>query len=53
MIAAFTNLENRLAGWPSGVLTVILLIAAAVLVWIAFRATPLQKAVATAYVVFP
>jgi hypothetical protein len=53
MIAAFTNIEDWLKGWPSGLLTVVLLLAAAVLVYIAFTATPLQKAVACAYVVFP
>lgn len=53
MIAAFTNLEERLKGWPDGLLTCILLAGAAVLVLIALKATPLQKAVATAYIVFP
>lgn len=53
MIAAFTKIEQKLQGWPDGVLTILLLVAALGIVLIAFKASPLQKAVTLAYVVFP
>lgn len=51
--AAFKRFEGWLKGWPNGVLTVVLLLAAAVLVIIAFTGRPWEKAIATAYVLFP
>ena len=50
---AFVQFENMLEGWPSGVLTVVLLLAAVVLVLIALRGTAIEKAIAAAYVIFP
>ena len=51
--AAFHRFERWLAGWPNGVLTLALLLAAVVLVLIALRGTPTEKALAGAYVFFP
>lgn len=50
---AFVRFESMLEGWPSGALTVALLIAAGVLVLIALRGTATEKAIAAAYVYFP
>lgn len=51
--AAFARFEGMLEGWPSGVLTAILLLAAGVLVLIALRGRAIEKAIAAAYVIFP
>ena len=50
---AFRRFEAWLAGWPDSVLTVVLLVAAVVLVLIAFTGKPREKAIAAAYVFFP
>lgn len=50
---AFDRFERWLGGWPNGVLTLVLLLAAAVLVIIAFTGRPMEKAIAAAYVIFP
>lgn len=49
----FTNIDARLRGWPTGVLNAALVLAALALLLIAWRGTPIQKALALAYVVFP
>lgn len=51
--AAFHRFESWIKGWPNGVLTVVLLFAAAMLVVIALRGSPLEKAIAATYVLFP
>lgn len=50
---AFDRFEAWLNGWPNGALSVFLIVAAVVLVIIALRGKPYEKAVALAYVVFP
>ena len=50
---AFKRFEHWLTGWPNGVLTVALVLAAVVLVVIAFTGRPWEKAIAAAYVFFP
>lgn len=51
--APFRRLDTWLGGWPSGALTVLLLVLAALLVLIAVRATPTQKAIVAGWVMFP
>lgn len=45
--------QGWLKGWPDGALTLTLLLAAAILVYIALRGTAVEKAVAAAWVYFP
>lgn len=51
--ATIQRVDTWLEGWPSGALTVLLLVLAALLVLLAVRATPTQKAIAAAWVMFP
>lgn len=45
--------EAALEGAPNSVLTLLLVVAAVVLVWVALRATAIEKAVVAAWVFFP
>ena len=47
------RLETALEGWPDGALTAALIVAAVLLVWVALRATAIEKAVVAAWVFFP
>ena len=49
----FERMERFMEGWPDGLLTVWLLLAAALLVVIAFKGRAMEKAIAAAYVTFP
>lgn len=49
----FYGIEKRLEGWPDSLLTVSLLAAAVILVFVALRATRVEKALALAYVILP
>lgn len=49
----FTNIDKWLRGWPNGYLTLVLLLAAVVIVYIAFRGSPTVKALTVAYVTLP
>lgn len=53
LIALYQTLESYLKGWPDQTLTVALIMAAIVLVWIALKAPATAKAVALSYVIFP
>ena len=53
IVSAFHRFERWLEGWPNGVLTVVLIVAALVIVWIALRGTAFEKSVVAAYVFFP
>lgn len=47
------RLERWLQGWPESSLTVLLLLLAAVIVWVALTGRPLIKAAVAAWVLFP
>lgn len=47
------NAENAFHGWPDQTLTIVLILAAVVIVIIALTANPLIKVAALAYIVFP
>ena len=49
----FDNLEQAMEGWPDGLLTAFLLIAAAFLVLVALRGHALEKAIIAAWITFP
>lgn len=49
----FTNIDRWLQGWPSAGLTIALLVAAGILIYIAWRGSNVTKALAVAYVYLP
>ncbi len=49
----FARIDETLQGWPDTVLTVMLLLAALVLILVAFRGSPKTKALAVAYAWLP
>jgi len=49
----FTDIDQWLQGWPSAGLSIALVIAAIILVYLAFRGSNTAKALAVAYVYFP
>lgn len=53
VVRAYHRFEGWLEGWPSGALTVLLLLAAALLVLVAWRGNAITKAVVTGWVFFP
>jgi len=50
---AYTDVEGRLAGWPDGALTALLVLVALALLAVACWAGPVEKAVIAAWVLFP
>ena len=49
----FTNIDRWLQGWPSAGLTLALLVAAGILIYLALRGSNVTKALAVAYVYLP
>lgn len=50
---AFTRFGGWLRGWPGPALTLLLILLAGLLVYIALRGSSFEKAVAAAWVLFP
>lgn len=53
IISYFTRVEDWLEGWPGAALTIALIVAAVIIIVIAFRGSNVAKALTAAYVFLP